>query len=150
MTQQISNDIANAFLQYESHQVWIKRILSRFNIHDLRQVLPEDIERGEERLKTKNVSIVGSGEFGLIQYFLIDSNGNHYEVRRMETFVFCSCPDFLCSKSCCAHVAATFPPKCDCGKEIVIRGGQCQTCEMSQSLYYKPELPAEKVGGIRI
>ncbi len=117
---------------------------------DLREMSPEQLKRGEERLMEKDVLVIDQGQSNFIDWWQVESNSHVYQVRRLFNFVWCECPSWFFTKECCHHISATYPAKCKCGRLIDVRGEMCDRCEMSSAMYYKPEKPAEKIGGFRV
>lgn len=134
----------------------IAEILSRYSVLDLREQTDADLNIGENKLfKAKTpISIKEAGEINLIRFWKIDSNGNEYEVRRFENFVWCSCRDFFFSKTMCKHCMVTVRFYCPrCFRREVQFGNICQPCKQDTAPYLKTSTnfrPTERVGGIRI
>jgi hypothetical protein len=126
-----------------------KEVLSRFSLFDLREILPEQIERGEELLKAKPCSIQSQGQVGFFDWFKVQSGSEIYEVRQFLTFYFCGCNSFFFNHYC-RHVSAVTPPSCKCGNPVKERLTECERCEQKHAIYYKPETTSVKIGGFRI
>jgi hypothetical protein len=86
---------------------YIDAILARYSVFDLREISDDDIERATARLERGQgfIGCVRSGTRNMIDWFEIASGDRVYEIRRFETFWFCSCPGFTFSRSCCKHIA---------------------------------------------
>lgn len=85
----------------------VDAVLSRFTVFDLREVAADEMERAVDRLERGEgfIAVYKSGERNLIGWYQVASNEHFYEIRRFETFWFCSCPGFTFSKTCCKHIA---------------------------------------------
>jgi hypothetical protein len=129
-----------------------KEIIDRFSIFDLRELTPEQLERGDEQLSGSTVEITDKGvSSNFISWWIVKSEERIYHVRRFENFCFCSCPDFNYKRTGCKHIAATMPTACPrCRKAATTRGILCLGCEAKSAVYLKYEAPSEKMDGFRI
>ncbi len=134
---------------YETLEERNARVFSQFNIFNLREMSDEELRHGEFLLMGKDLSIIDCGNENFIDWFLIKSGNKTHKVHKFYNFVCCDCESFFFNKYC-PHVSATFPPTCQCGREINERGGQCQRCDERKSLYQKIEKPSEKINGFRL
>jgi len=129
-------------------------VLSRFSVFDLREQADEDLSAAVEKL-TAGVSVAERGvSENCIEWFVIESGAKLYEVRRFETFVFCSCEGFFYSGKACKHIAATFPAVCKSCRRYNVgqHGDECAFCEVRNAKYLKPtsgKIP-ERIGNVRI
>jgi hypothetical protein len=69
---------------------------------DVQRVL---LERNRLERSEGFIGCVRSGTRNMIDWFEIASGDSVYQIRRFETFWFCSCPGFTFSKTCCKHIA---------------------------------------------
>jgi len=139
-----------AFLRLHemTHEQQNNLILNRWSIFDLRELDRADWRKAEESIK--GTEVVEQGEHNLIQWFVVESGANLYEVRRFEEFVFCSCASWFYNQKICKHIAATFPPLCvTCRERLVeVRGDYC----LEHAPYIKPTSgrKPERIGGMWI
>ena len=136
--------------EFETPEAITSRVLGRYSILDLRELSDDDMQRGEAR-QIGAVKIIKQGTTNFIEWFVVESEGACYEVRRFMTFHFCTCRHFFFNKSACKHIAAITEPKCSrCGKAAPVRGTKCAGCAMDTAIYNKASKPVEKIGGMRI
>lgn len=130
----------------------IAEILSRYSVLDLREQTDEQLYLGDAKLAKAlaPIKIIEQGETNLIRWWKIESGGKEYEVRRFENFVFCSCLDFMFSKTVCKHCAVTTQAYCrDCGVYPAPEHGEvCDRCTKGNLLHvgdrFKIDCKSEK------
>lgn len=145
-------------------------VLSRFSVMDLTEMDDSDISIGDKKLnkaeQLKSISIKESGTdaANLINFWVIESDGKEYHVRRFENFVWCSCPDFFYSRrkvgesakaTMCKHLTATLKRPCiHCYVREAESGFKmCRNCQIATAPFLKPQLTnykSVKVGNIRV
>lgn len=126
----MSNNIQIEFKR-EPEEV-IAEVLSRYSVLDLREQTDQQLRIGDEKLAKAlaPITVIEQGETNYINWWKIESGGKPYEVRRFENFVFCSCYDFLFSKTVCKHICITTTAYCrDCGiYPAPEHGATCDRC----------------------
>lgn len=133
----------------------IAEVLGRFSVRDLTEQTAAALDVGEAKLARaeNDIKIIESGEANIIRFWKVESNGNRYEVRRFENFVFCSCLDFFFTKTLCKHAVLTVKFYCEhCQKRLVDFGEICEPCAQDRAPYLKPssDYRPVRVGNIRI
>lgn len=124
----------------------IAEVLGRYSMTDLREQTEADLAVGDELFykSEKDISIIDQGETNMIRWWRIASNGNMYEVRRFENFVWCSCKGFFYSKRMCKHLALTAGVYCQRCRVLRARVGKlCTDCDHIQNHFLKRELAHE-------
>lgn len=140
--------------------------VNRFSALDLTEMTDRDISTGERKLQRAEtpVEVKATGENNLIRWWRVESGGKIYHVRRLENFVYCSCPDFFYSRTedaagntkatLCKHLAVTLKHYCRrCEKRDVEFGSLCEQCRADTAPYLKSQAAEprrERIGGILV
>lgn len=143
-------------------------VLSRFSVMDLTEMDDLDVHIGDKKLSkaelAKAITIKESGTIDIFKYWVMESDGKEYQVRRFENFVYCSCPDFFYSRrkkgevkkaTMCKHLTATLKRPCShCYVREAESGFKmCRNCQIATAPFLKPQVGAGqsfKVGNIRV
>lgn len=111
----------------------IAEIKSRWSIADLREQSEADLAHGDtlfHKAATPLVIVSQGTHHGVIRWWIIESSGNEYEVRRFKNFVWCSCKSFFFSKRMCKHLAFTTGVYCERCRILAAKVGKlCYDCD---------------------
>lgn len=126
----------------------ISEILGRYSVTDLLEQTRADMERADELFYRADapIEIIAQGETNMVRWWKVLSGSSFYEVRRFQTFVWCSCKSFFFSKKMCKHLAFTSGVYCQLCRQMAAKTGKlCYDCDMTVNHFLKPTPGAKPV-----